>query len=465
MGEAACALKRRNVRAPGVSRLTCATAPLPAAELGSLCDDLQLSIFRQLLPKDQARLACCSRRLNALGKPLGSALVHAVKCLDVARTRQLLTSGADVNAWNNAFQSSPLHIAAAGAGATGERSHIQLMLLAAGADVNARNVQGLTPLHYAAKFGDETSVSNLLLAGADLEATSHDMETPLALAAFAGRTHSVAQLLKAGAAVNAPQWQSGTSIVHWVALSGQLSVLKQLLEAGASLSETSIGGATLLHFAAAGGSLAVVDFLLESGAAVGAADLQGETALFVAAKSGQATIVERLLQAGADVNSATSSGCTALATASTLGYAAIVDLLLQGGADVSARSLPTGETALPVVAAEGQTAAVADLAAEAGHPAVVEQLQAPRAARCRSLGGSARTQGGGAASQEPVVAVGAKRKPAGWGPQTASKRHACPRGWRPASCTASSGRKRRPEAGNDGARPVQRQRITAEFGQ
>ena len=53
-------------------------------------------------------------------------------------------------------------------------------LLAAGADVNARNRSGLTPLHLAASSNENPAVIGLLLeAGANLEARDDDGDTPL----------------------------------------------------------------------------------------------------------------------------------------------------------------------------------------------------------------------------------------------------------------------------------------------
>ena len=53
-------------------------------------------------------------------------------------------------------------------------------LLAAGADVNARNRSGLTPLHLAASSNENPAVIGLLLeAGANLEARDDEGRTPL----------------------------------------------------------------------------------------------------------------------------------------------------------------------------------------------------------------------------------------------------------------------------------------------
>jgi ankyrin repeat protein len=56
-------------------------------------------------------------------------------------------------------------------------------LLSGGADVNAQDDQGFTPLHFAAASGTSDEVVQLLLdAGADINARNHNDETPLYLA-------------------------------------------------------------------------------------------------------------------------------------------------------------------------------------------------------------------------------------------------------------------------------------------
>src|SRR5262245_16408063 len=52
-------------------------------------------------------------------------------------------------------------------------------LLARGAEVNARNAHGWTPLHVAAAGGDSAVIALLLKHGADVHAQSHIGTTPL----------------------------------------------------------------------------------------------------------------------------------------------------------------------------------------------------------------------------------------------------------------------------------------------
>ena len=96
--------------------------------------------------------------------------------------RILLRAGAEVGAVSrNPLEVQPLHSAAAG------RHHeVCRLLIASGADVNARQRHGFTPLHAAAQHGDVELVELLLSAGASATELTGAGETPAATAEAAG---------------------------------------------------------------------------------------------------------------------------------------------------------------------------------------------------------------------------------------------------------------------------------------
>ena len=77
------------------------------------------------------------------------------------------------------------------------------LLLAKGADVRVRDKNGQTPLHAAAKFGDEAHLRVLLdRGGAEIDARDPVGRTPLHVAADLGRVEAVTFLVSRGADVS-----------------------------------------------------------------------------------------------------------------------------------------------------------------------------------------------------------------------------------------------------------------------
>jgi ankyrin repeat protein len=104
----------------------------------------------------------------------------------------LLERGAPVDAvTRNDMANQPLHAAAAGGNV-----RICEKIIAAGADVNARQHGGFTPLHEAALRGDEAMAELYLRAGADRSLLADDGKTALDIAREHGHL-AIVELLEA----------------------------------------------------------------------------------------------------------------------------------------------------------------------------------------------------------------------------------------------------------------------------
>ena len=87
------------------------------------------------------------------------------------------------------------------------------VLLDAGADKEARDYLGQSPLHLASVHDDLDCLGILLDFGADLEAKDDFIHTPLHLAAWKGMSNTLVALLEAGAQVDVKDKQvSNTNI-------------------------------------------------------------------------------------------------------------------------------------------------------------------------------------------------------------------------------------------------------------
>ena len=143
----------------------------------------------------------------------GRVPIHeAASWQDAAVVGRLLELGADPNA--EGLLGRPLHLVVRGSPMTPD---LVLALTGAGADVNATNRNGDTPLHTAAWHGrsDDNETTALLEAGADVDARNGDGETPLHRAVAGGSPVQVDALLRAGADANA-RTPGGDTPLHLV---------------------------------------------------------------------------------------------------------------------------------------------------------------------------------------------------------------------------------------------------------
>ncbi|XP_047495309.1 adhesion G protein-coupled receptor L2-like isoform X1 [Penaeus chinensis] len=141
---------------------------------------------------------------------------------------------------------------------------------------SASSFKGLD-LSDAVKVGSLERVTSLLEEGAEVDARDKQGWTPLHNAAYSGNEEMVRILIKHGADINAKDYQYERTPLHIAAYNGQLAILTTLLKAKATLDNTDINERTPLHLAAWGGQKREAQSLLIAGADIDAKDKYGST--------------------------------------------------------------------------------------------------------------------------------------------------------------------------------------------
>jgi ankyrin repeat protein len=220
--------------------------------------------------------------------------------------------------------------------------------LAAGVDVNAKDVDGINPLHYATWTDHKETVELLITNGADVNAKDAAGNTPLDLSIskleiadllrkYGGKTEKElenAEPVTEAAKPEPPTVKAPDISIHDAAFEGNIEAVKQHLAAGVDVNAKSDKlGTTPLHYAAKRGEKEIAELLIANGADVNARGMMGWTPLSWAANK---EIAELLIAKGADVKAKTDFEYTPLHWAAVSGHKEVAELLIANGADVNA---------------------------------------------------------------------------------------------------------------------------------
>lgn len=258
-------------------------------------------------------------------------------------------------------------------------------------DVNARQGDGATALHWAVHHLDDSVVDLLLRAGAKPDLADDTGATPLYLACLNRSAGTIERLLQARANPNATL-VTGETVLMTCARTGEAAGVRALLARGANVNAIEPGhDQTALMWAAAQSHPEAVEALLEGGADVrarsrsytqtvtsevtqraGREELNytvprgGSTPLLFAARSGDAETVRLIVDAGADVNETLADGASALVIAAHSGHTRAATTLLDKGADPNAAGI--GYTALHAAVLRSDLELVKTLLAHKANP-------------------------------------------------------------------------------------------------
>jgi ankyrin repeat protein len=286
-----------------------------------------------------------------------NALHVAVFLGDIFSTVFLIRRGVDVNVVTENAGETPLHYVC---GSNVKTTIIKTLLaskhynvcvnynaedcarelLANGADVNRKDIYGLSPLHVACREGENGLVKLFIEHGADVNALTNEKITALHACYAFENLEGGDILLENGADLNAiDAWGKtplsfGMDQVHTKGFD-DLILLDKLIKLGANIDSPDQDGFTLLHKACKEGNSEAVDYLLRNGANVETITNQGSTPIFYACDGLHEKIVVMLLDRKCTVNVQNPDGNTPLHFAALKGDELIMTLLLEAGSDAN----------------------------------------------------------------------------------------------------------------------------------
>ncbi|HEY6231011.1 MAG TPA: ankyrin repeat domain-containing protein [Pyrinomonadaceae bacterium] len=197
----------------------------------------------------------------------------------------------------------------------------------------------------AAKQGDAARVQKLLQAGADAEARDINGITAMLWAVFGGNAEAINALLATGARAGP------NALRYYLFYAGRIDrdVVRSLLREVPNIDAADSLGRTVLILAAASlasHSAEAIEILLQNRIAIDAKDNEGRTALMAAIGTSESVEKTRLLLAmRPDLNATDNHTRTAVILAAGNGYTDILKMLLDAGADINKQD-DEGQTAL-----------------------------------------------------------------------------------------------------------------------
>ena len=267
------------------------------------------------------------------------------------------------------------------------------ILLEAGADINAQNIDGATPLdfllvhdlstkptakefvcnvisahaqiedrsplHLAAVIGDVDLLKYAADCGVNLNLQDKDGFTALHLGALHDKINVVRFILTRGIDIN-PENQRGQIPLHYSSVLPCTTCSELLLHDGALINHKDQFGMTPLHKASGWGTTKIVKLLLQQGADINSQDTIGQLPIHYSALKGLSENTEVVILKGSPVECQDQHGQTPLHLAAQTGHVDVIKLLLLHGADANAQDVK-GQSPMHLACWHGQKEAVQTL--------------------------------------------------------------------------------------------------------
>ncbi|MCA9432580.1 MAG: ankyrin repeat domain-containing protein, partial [Candidatus Omnitrophica bacterium] len=294
------------------------------------------SIGLSLLILVHAHIAFASESIVENPIESATALIKAASRGDLARVKELVDAGVDVNARDMNGKTALISAAA------WDRLEIARFLLDSSAEVNARNNCGCTALFSAARWNHPEMVKLLIQAGAEINIKERNGFTPLHMAIRKCKTDCATLLCEKGAEYTlVPMFE--VTPLSFAAKEGCVDICRFFVEEmGRDVNERNPDKSTpvlSLVMTSTCENCPQVDrkpalkYLISRGADCNLADDQGNMPVMGSIYSRDPELTRLLIEGGANPN-LESHGVTPLTVATVEGFVEMVRVLLDHGADI-----------------------------------------------------------------------------------------------------------------------------------
>jgi ankyrin repeat protein len=298
-------------------------------------------------------------------------IFEAVKSNNINMLQKIIKKDSSTIFLTDELKRTPLHWAARGV-------HFELVkyLVENNADINAKDINQITPIASITARNHLSALEYLLNNGANPNVIDFEGDTPLHYAAASGQLRTAQLLLENGASVHIKNSYERTPLVIAVRESGNLEMVKLLIRYGSDINIKDNGQNTALTLAAWRGHKDIVDYLilmnaevpitgfkakdlfvyalsksmsnlyktiLNRGGQIDSLIIEGQTAMHLASKGNSITIVEDLINKGLCVNVQDTFGMYPIHYAAKYGSSEVIKVLIKNGSQINSKSF-WGET-------------------------------------------------------------------------------------------------------------------------
>ena len=183
----------------------------------------------------------------------------------------------------------------------GDLGKVKALIKENPADVNLKDENGLTILHWAALKGHTLIARYLIGNKANVNAVDKDNETPLHYAAICVKYDIVVLMLDNKADLKIVTHRGRTPLHKASYRKDADKIVEKLLEYGADINAKDIWGYTALSIANRNGHSKTVDILLKNNAALPKENTVIRRFLHYAAKNGHLSLIKKMEKNGADL--------------------------------------------------------------------------------------------------------------------------------------------------------------------